>query len=137
MSRINDKIEEIEKSLDMLNSFTPKDFDEYSKDEKTKAACEHFFEKIIEALADLAFLCIKDMRLVLPKDDVEAFVVLAKNGLISVTLAERLREAKGMRNIISHEYGKVDDELVFDAITNEIPRDAREFIDLINKKFGN
>ena len=33
-----------------------------------------------------------------------------------------------MRNIIAHEYGKIDDKIVFEAITEELERDVKEFI---------
>ena len=39
-----------------------------------------------------------------------------------------------MRNIISHQYGKIDDEIVFAAITQELDDDAREFIKIIKKE---
>jgi len=33
-----------------------------------------------------------------------------------------------MRNIIAHEYGEIDDEIVFNAITEELIKDVGEFI---------
>jgi len=36
-----------------------------------------------------------------------------------------------MRNIIVHEYGKVDDELVFEAISEKLEQDVKEFIKAI------
>jgi hypothetical protein len=43
---------------------------------------------------------------------------------------------KGMRNILAHEYGKINDELVFEAITGEITADAEEFIASVLKTTG-
>ncbi len=37
-----------------------------------------------------------------------------------------------MRNIISHQYGMIDDEIVFEAITKELVQDAREFISAVS-----
>ena len=42
-------------------------------------------------------------------------------------LAKKLRDAKGMRNILAHQYGKVEDKIVFNA-TKEIEADVNEFI---------
>lgn len=39
-----------------------------------------------------------------------------------------------MRNIIAHQYGSLDDELIFIAITQEIDNDISEFIDMIKAK---
>ena len=114
--RINDKIEEIEKYLSELYDIFINDFDAYSKDLRTKAACERYCEKIIEALTDLAFLVIKEKKLETPEEDTQAFFILSKGGMIDEKLAEKLKEAKGMRNILAHEYGEVDDEKVFNAL---------------------
>jgi uncharacterized protein YutE (UPF0331/DUF86 family) len=132
--RINDKIEEIEQYLDELDSFVPNVFEDYSIDNKTKAACEHYFEKIVEALADLAFLFIKWKGFPSPEDDIAAFFVLAEKNIISKDLATKLKEAKGMRNLISHEYGKIDDELVFEAPNGDIQKNATKFLDAAKKE---
>lgn len=131
--RIKDKIEEIEKYLMELLEIVPASFSEYVKDAKTKAACERYFEKIIEAIVDLAFLVIKEKGFRTPEEDKEAFDILAEEKIISEQLAQKLKEAKGMRNIIAHEYGRVDDRIVFESITEELVRDAKEFLKNIRK----
>ena len=125
--RIDDKIKEIEEYLSDLLDIIPDNFKEY-REIKTKAACERYFEKIIEAIVDLAFLIIKDKNLKIPEEDKEAFDMLSKEKIIDVNLAERLKDAKGMRNILAHEYGIVDDKVVFHSITEEIVKDVEEFI---------
>ena len=126
--RVKDKIKEIEDYLSELVEIAPRRFQDYTQDLKTKAACERYFEKIIEAAIDLAFLVIKDKGFRVPEEDKEAFDILAEEEVISRELAERLKDAKGMRNIIAHEYGKIDDRIVFESITKEIKKDTREFI---------
>ena len=61
-------------------------------------------------------------------------IILAGNKIISPELASKLSDAKGMRNIITHEYGEIDDKIVFEALSNEIIRDAREFIEDVKEK---
>jgi len=131
--RIKDKIEETEKYLAELEEFVPLNFKDYINDVKTKSACERQAEKIIEAIVDLAFLVIKNKNLKIPEGDKEAFDILFKEEIISKKLCEKLKEAKGMRNIIAHEYGTVDDEIVFHSITEELEKDVKEFIGEIKK----
>ena len=126
--RCKDKIAEIEKYVTELEEIIPMDFSEYVKDKKAKAACERYFEKIIEAVIDLAFLVIKDSGLKLPEEDKETFDIILHAKMISVDLANKLKDAKGMRNVIAHEYGSIDDELVFDSIKNELIKDVKEFV---------
>jgi len=132
--RVNDKIKEIEDYLSELTEIMPRSFKDYKTDLKTKAACERYFEKIIEAVVDLCFLMIKDKGYSTPEEDKEAFDILAAENIISQELAEKLKDAKGMRNIIAHEYGTIDDELVFHSITEELEKDSEEFIKNIKEK---
>lgn len=131
--RIDDKIEEIELYLTQLSEITPSSLEEYISDFKQKLMCERLFEKIIEAVVDLAFLVIGERRLKSPEDDKEAFDVLIQEGIIPEELGKKLKDAKGMRNIIAHKYGKIDDEIVFEVISEELDKDVRKFINNIKK----
>ncbi len=131
--RIDDKIAEIEAFLSELQEIIPENFKEYMADLKTKAACERYFEKITEALVDLAYLIIKEKLLKTPEEEKEVFDILAEAGLIPRELSIRLKEAKGMRNILSHQYGNIDDEIVFESITHELANDTQEFIQKVRR----
>jgi len=130
--RILDKINEIESYLEEFKSIIPKTFDEYINI-KEKAACERYFEKIIESIVDLCFLIIKDKNLEKPEDDKSAFDILFKNKIISEETCDKLKDAKGMKNIISHKYGYIDNRIVFDFITEKFLADASEFLDEIKR----
>lgn len=136
MTRIEDKINEINQFLEELESLVPSSLEEYKSSIEKKAACERYVEKIVEAVTDLAFLVVKDKKLRIPEDDIDAFNILLENKIIDNDLASKLKNAKGMRNIISHQYGKVDDEIVFEAITEELDKDVREFIGCTEKILG-
>lgn len=131
--RITDKIEEIESYLSELLEATPNNLEEYLENFVKKAACERFFEKIVEAVVDVVFLIIKKKKLKIPDDDESSFYILSDEKIISEELAKKLKQAKGMRNIIAHEYGKINDELVFEAVKNELESDVREFIKYVRK----
>lgn len=122
--RISDKIEEIEKFLEELESSLPTSFEEYKQNYRIRAISERYFEKIVKAIIDLAFIIVKEKNFKQPEYEKQVFDILADNNTISQKLSKRLQDAKGMRNIIAHEYGKIDDEMVFESITQEIIRDA-------------
>lgn len=132
--RIKDKVEEIEQYLSELEEILPDNFKEYTLDFKAKAACERYAEKIIEAAIDLAFLFIKTEGLPQPENDLQAFDILLENRIIPEELAGRLQDAKRMRNIIAHEYGEIDDEIVFKAVKEELIGDVGRFIEIIKKR---
>lgn len=77
-------------------------------------------------------MTIKEEKFKIPEDDKAAFDILANEGVITITLSSKMKDAKGMRNIIAHQYGNVDDETVFHAITKELIRDVCEFVEKIN-----
>jgi uncharacterized protein YutE (UPF0331/DUF86 family) len=133
LNRIKDKIEEIEKDLEEIAEIIPEEFEEYNRDFKTKAACERYFERIINSTIDLSFLIIKENNFMIPEEEKQSFDILHEKNIISEKLRDKLKEAKGMRNILSHEYGKINDEIVFESIREELIKDIEEFIDSIEK----
>ena len=130
--RILDKIDEVEKYLVEFESIMPNTFEKYSNIME-KAACERYFEKIIEAVVDLAFLVINEKNLEKPEDDKGAFDILLNNKIISKDTCEKLKDAKGMKNIISHQYGHIDNKIVFNSINEEFIGDVNYFLDQIKK----
>ncbi len=132
--RIDEKILQIENYLDELKAIVPKTLADYKKDITKKAACERYFEKIVEAIEDLNFLAINHQKFEYPDEENEIFEILRKNKVISDVLTKNLKEAKKMRNFIAHQYGKIDDEQVFKAVNEELVRDAKEFIKSVKIK---
>lgn len=137
MNRINEKITELEEFLEQLSAIAPESLEAYKSNLEKKAACERYFEKIAEAITDIAFLIIKLKKWRIPQDDNDAFTVLGENKAINEGLVKKLQDAKGMRNILAHEYGRVNDALVFTAIKEELEEDARGFINNVNEVIKN
>ncbi len=133
MTRITEKITEIDEYFDQLSQIKPDTVEEYKGNLEKKAACERYVEKIVEAATDLAFLVIKVKKLSIPEDDINAFALLAENNIIDETLATKLKNAKGMKNIIAHQYGKINDDVVFEAITEELEQDIEAFMTCVEK----
>jgi len=133
MSKINDKIGEIETFLKELESIIPDSLENYEKNLEKKAACERYVEKIMEAATDLAFLIIKIKGFEIPDDDIDAFDILQKKKMIDEGLSKKLKDAKGMRNIIAHQYGKINDRIIFHSITEELKDDVKKFVNSVSK----
>lgn len=133
MKRIKEKINEIKSYLDELDSIKPKSLHEYKSSIEKKAACERYVEKIVEAATDLAFLIIKLKKFEIPEDDIDSFRILADKNIISSRLFNKLKNAKGLRNFLAHQYGRVDDKIVFESINEELDEDAQQFIKIASK----
>ena len=133
MKKINEKINEIHKYLDELMEIVPDSLKEYESNKIVRAACERYFEKVVEATTDLAFIAIALKKLRVPDDDIDSFKILEESGIINNDLYNKLKDAKGMRNFIAHQYGQINDKLVYEAMTEELEKDVRNFIEIIQK----
>jgi uncharacterized protein YutE (UPF0331/DUF86 family) len=60
------------------------------------------------------------LRLGVPSEEDDLFTKLAQHGVISPVMATTLQRMKGLRNLPVHEYGRVDDRLVFDVISQRL-----------------
>lgn len=127
-NRRGDKIVEIGGYLTNLRDFLPDSFDEYMSDGKSRMACERCCEKIVEAVIDLVFIVIKERGLRSPDSNKDALDILSENDVISPELSGKLSDAKSMRNWLAHRYGKVNNELVFNSLKNELLGDVGEFL---------
>ena len=117
--------------LNELSKIVPSEFDDYKSNKLVKAACERYFEKIVEAVTDIAFMVIVKRKLRVPEDDIDAFRILLEHKIINEELYKKLKQAKGMRNILAHQYGTINDKIVFEAISEELDKNVKKFIQLI------
>ena len=131
--RIKDKILDIEKYLEELEGIIPNTFGEYDGSIEKKAAGERYFEKIVEAVVDLAYLIIRKKQFNMPESEDQAFVILENKNIISQKLSKNLQNAKSMRNFIIHRYAEINNELVFNAISEELEKDIKEFVEIIKR----
>ncbi len=117
--RLLAKLDELDGYLGELRSIAPARFEEYLRVEK-KRACERLVQMLVEAVIDASALLVAGLRLGLPGDEDDLFDKLARQAVISTPMADTLRRMKGLRNLLVHEYGRVNDEIVFDAVQHRL-----------------
>jgi uncharacterized protein YutE (UPF0331/DUF86 family) len=113
--RLLAKLDELDGYLGELRSIAPLRFEEYLSVEK-KRACERLVQVLVEAVIDVCALLVAGLRLGLPGEEDDLFEKLAQRGVISNPMSDTLRRMKGLRNLLVHEYGRVNDEIVFDTV---------------------
>jgi len=114
--RILTKIDELDAYLEELRAVAPENFKEYERIEK-KRSCERLLQLCIECVIDICKVLVSGMRLGLPSDENDLFLKLHKRGVVSGTMWRVLRQMRGFRNILIHEYAAVDDELVYEYVS--------------------
>jgi uncharacterized protein YutE (UPF0331/DUF86 family) len=110
--RILAKIDELEGYLGELRTIAPQNLKEYGRIEKRRS-CERLLQLCIECVIDICRILVSGLRLGLPADENDLFEKLNKKGIVSFPMTRLLRQMRGFRNILVHEYASVDDELVF------------------------
>jgi len=117
--RILGKIDELDMYLGELAQIAPEDFLEYQKTEK-KRSCERLLQLCIECVIDICKFFVSGLRLGLPYEENDLFNKMRKKNIITEKMSSVLKEMRGFRNILVHEYASVNDELVFKAIKTKL-----------------
>lgn len=123
--RLLAKIDELDGYLGEIRKIMPADFRDFLKIEKRRA-CERLLQISIEGVIDICGLVVKGFRLGLPAEENDLFELLAKKNLITPAMKKKLRAMRGFRNIIVHEYGRVDEKIVYEMLTKRL-KDFSEF----------
>ncbi len=117
--RILAKLDEIDGYVRDLRTIAPQGFAEYRQIEK-KRACERLLQIAVECVIDICNLFVVGLRLGLPAEEDDLFEKLGQAGIFSPQMKETVKEMKGFRNILVHEYGHVDDAILHQVVTTEL-----------------
>jgi uncharacterized protein YutE (UPF0331/DUF86 family) len=130
--RLFEKINELENYLRELEEYLPEEEEEYLNNGLIKRACERAFQLASENLIDICNLIISEKGFGIPADSKDCIRKLAENGVIPVSLSTRLEELIGFRNLLVHQYGRVDDSRAYSYLNVEL-KDFYGFIETIDK----
>lgn len=117
--RILAKMDQLEGYLNELREIMPRDFDAYQKAEKRRA-CERLLQISVEAAIDVCHLLVTGLRLGIPSEEDDLFEKLEIAGIISPQMKEMLKDMKGFRNILVHEYARIDDKIVYQVAKSKL-----------------
>lgn len=87
---------------------------------------KYTFVTAIEACVDVAQHLCSSYGWGPPRDNGDALLLLGRHGVLSDSLASRLRQAVGFRNVLVHDYARVDDAVVTARL--EDLDDLRDFV---------
>jgi uncharacterized protein YutE (UPF0331/DUF86 family) len=60
------------------------------------------------------------LRLGLPGEEDDLFEKLEQAGSLSFSMVEILKRMKALRNILVHEYGRIDNRIVYEVVENKL-----------------
>lgn len=112
------RLEEILSRLEGLASRLRREQDLEERD--LRDLVERNLHLAVEALVDLADYLISRRGYRKPETSAEVFVVLAENGVVDRQFGGRLARWVRFRNILVHDYVRVDPKVVYRAMKEEL-----------------
>lgn len=106
--------------------------DEFQSDKKTRRYVERTLHLAIECCLDIGSHIIADNGWREPIDNKDIFAVLEEKGIISRDLLPKLQKMAQFRNVLVHDYAKIDPEIVYTVLKKNLS-DFTDFVRTINR----
>ena len=94
--------------------------DEYQENKLIRKAVERTLHTAIEACLDIGHHIIAREGFRSPQDNKDVFIVLGEEGVIPHKLVSQLTDMARFRNILVHEYTRLDDSIVYGILKRRV-----------------
>jgi uncharacterized protein YutE (UPF0331/DUF86 family) len=115
--KVTERLERLSELLDELSQIREDGYEAYCAAFRSRLAAAHAVQLAVQICLDMGAHLIAEESLRMPDDYRGIFLTLKSAGLDS-DLADRLSAAAGMRNVLVHDYLKLDDKAVWDALAH-------------------
>ena len=113
---INERLREMEENLKILEELKPTTKDKFCDDPKIFKLAERCLEISIQALLDISHHIIAANDWQRPQDNRQAIEIIAANGVMPEEFAKRIAPMAGLRNILIHEYIRINPAIIHQHI---------------------
>jgi len=124
------KLSALEEYFKQLSEYRSISTDQYEKDWRSQRIIERTLQMMVETCIDIAGHIIADMKFRVPISYADSFHVLAENGIVDDSLSESLEKMAKFRNVVVHDYDRVDKEIVIGILRKNLD-DFTKFKDAI------
>ena len=114
------KLANLEEYQSQIQEFQGISLDAYTRDWKTQRIVERTLQMMVETCSDIAGHIIADKKFRVPTGYADAFKVLGENQFIEKPLATSLSQVAKFRNIVVHDYDRVDGEIVIGILRSRL-----------------
>jgi len=123
----------IQKNLKRISEKCGVDLETFLADIDRQEVVSFNLHRAVENCLDLAAHIISEEGLGVAGSASEMFYLLEENGYLDRALTEKMIMAVGLRNLIVHEYDRVDVKRLYEIMQRDI-KDLNEFVASIFKK---
>jgi uncharacterized protein YutE (UPF0331/DUF86 family) len=117
---IRRKLGHITASLDGLRPLGRLSVEEYRARLYERKAAERLLQETIEAALDVNAHLIAELGSEVPEDYYGGFIRVGELGIVPIELARSLAPSAGLRNRLVHQYDRLDDAKVLEAIARTL-----------------
>ena len=114
------KLSTLDEYLKQIAEYTPITVQAYAGDWKTQRIVERTFQMMIETCLDIGGHIISDEKMRVPETYADIFRILVENGILSKTHLVAFEKMAKFRNIVVHDYEKIDPEIVVAILRNHL-----------------
>ncbi len=125
--KIESALRNQEKYLRYLKDIARASQETYLSDPVIIGASRYYLIAAIKCCVDIAQHIISANRYRAPADYADAFLVLCEEGILPEAIAGQLQKMARFRNLLVHQYGKVDDLQVYEFLRHN-PGDSADFV---------
>lgn len=117
----------VKRHLSRISEKIQCEYEIFISDIDTQESILFNLQMAIQNCIDIAAHIISDESLGLASSNNEMFYILEENGYLSLELTEKMVKAVGFRNLVVHEYAKLNLKNVFQIAQNDI-KDISDFL---------
>jgi uncharacterized protein YutE (UPF0331/DUF86 family) len=128
------KISQARYRLRRVRARVPAEVEQFRRDQDVQDIVVHNLWLALQSCIDLAAHVVSDEGLGQPAGLADLFDLLGQHGVLDAGLTRRLRRAAGLRNVIVHEYVRLDLELTHHLASHELS-DLNAFLRAISDHF--
>lgn len=114
------KLSMLEEYLKQIVEYQSISLGQYTKDWKTQRVVERTLQMMVETCIDITGHIIADMKFRVPTSYADSFSVLAENRILDNTLSQSLERMAKFRNVVVHDYDRVDGEIVIGILRKNL-----------------
>jgi len=130
---INSKMKELQKNLILLKSVSLNINKDNLKEDMIKYwGIERGIQICIECVIDISNVIISTLDIEKPDTYKECILVLSNEDIIPQRFAKQISNMVSFRNILVHDYMKIDEEIIINVLKNNLD-DFAKFMNYINK----
>ncbi|MEK6937676.1 MAG: DUF86 domain-containing protein [Nanoarchaeota archaeon] len=131
-SRILKKIKEIEESLELIEENLPDSEKDFRELGLVKDGIYKRLEFCIQNIIDILSMIYSEENLGVPSTIDDILLGLGRKKIFSKEIVLLVSQMKGMRNILTHRYGEINDSLVYEQLTENLS-DFHKLISAVEK----